>query len=276
MRKLALSALLVASATAATGCVASTDDDGDGVDNEFDFCPNTPGGAVVDEDGCAVSTVPALMTANWSFKQLSNGATLGCPNGFNTTAVHAVPVNRFGDKNGTELIDLYTCSALTGTSDYDARLYSVFLEITTQNNSALYADTPSTYVDLTNVDKTITQTIIDDGGFFTFNFELRDKGNGAKLTCAQAGAQGGVEILSTLNGTTQAKSDIFDCVTPGFRDDGTGPGFTAGLIAGDYTVSISALDNSDRSVGTAPALTNKGIRAPNKITDLGMVQIPID
>ena len=272
MRKLALAALFAASA----GCVASTDDDGDGIENEFDFCPNTPSGAVVDEDGCSIKTVPALMTANWSFKQLSNGATLGCPNNFNTTAVHAIPINRFGDKNGTELIDLYTCSALTGTSDYDARLYRVFMEITTQNNSALYANTPSADVDLTLVDKTITQTIIDDGGFFLFDFELRDAGNGAQLSCAQAGAQGGVEILSTLNGSTMAKSDIFDCVTPGFRDDGKGLGFTAGILAGDYTVSISALDASDRSVGTAPALTNKRIQAPNKITDLGKIQIPID
>ena len=272
MRKLALAALFAASA----GCVASTDDDGDGVDNDFDFCPNTPSGAVVDEDGCAIATAPVRMTANWSFKQLSNGASLGCPTGFNTTAVHAIPVNRFGDKNGTEEIDLYTCSALTGTSDqYMPRLYEVYLEITTQNNSALYADTPSAYVDLTLVDKTITQTIIDDGGFFKFNFELRDAGNGAKLTCAQAGSDG-VEILSTLNGSTQAKSDIFNCVTPGFRDDGTGPGFTAGLLAGDYTVSIAALDASDRSVGTAPALTNKRVAAPNKITDLGLIQIPID
>jgi hypothetical protein len=274
MRKLAWAALFAAT----TGCVAaSDDDDGDGVPNDFDFCLNTPSGAPVDEDGCTFSPEPVTLKANWSFKQLSNGANLACPNGFNTTAVHAIPVNRFGEKNGTEEIVLYDCSDMTGMDmNYMPRLYSVFMEVTTDTNSAVYADTPSAYVDLTNVDKTITQTIIDDGGFFTFNFELRDAAGGAKLTCGEAGANGGVEILSTLNGTSQAKSDIFDCVTPGFRDDGTGPGFTAGLIAGDYTVSISALDGSDRSVGTAPALTNKRIQAPNKITDLGMIQIPID
>jgi hypothetical protein len=272
MRKVVLAALFAAT----TGCVASDDADGDGVPDIDDFCPNTPGGAQVDIDGCSISTTPVLMTANWSFKHLASGSSLTCPTGFDTTAVHAIPIDRFGAKVGTELIDLYNCSAFTGTSDYDARPYEVFMEVTTPTNSAIYADTPSAYVDLTVQNKTITQTIIDDGGFFTFDFELRDKNGGARLTCGQAGANGGVEILSTLNGTAEAVSDIFDCVAPGFRDDGAGFAFTGGLLAGDYTVSIAALDSSDRSVGTAPALTNKRISAPNKITDLGLIQIPID
>ncbi|MBA3503910.1 MAG: hypothetical protein M4D80_40845 [Myxococcota bacterium] len=274
MRKVVFAALF-----AATGCVASdggADDDGDGVANIDDFCPGTPGGAAVDIDGCSFRPAPGLITANWSFKQLSTGGNLACPTGFNTTAVHVTPVNRFGDKTGTEIIDLYNCSAMSGTADYDARLYSVFLEITTQTNSAKYADTPSAFVDITNVDKSITQTIIDDGGFFVFDFSLRDANGGAQLSCAEAGAGGGVEIVSTLNGTSSAKTDIFDCVTPGFRDDGKGYATTAGLIAGDYTVSVAALNNADQSVGTAPALTNKRISAPNKLTDLGSIQIPID
>jgi hypothetical protein len=260
-----------------TACVAAGNDaDGDGIDDIDDFCPNTPPGDDVDIDGCSFRPVPGLITANWSFKQLATGNNLTCPNGFDTTAVHVIPVNRFGDKVGTEVIDLYNCNAFTGTADYPATLYKVFLEVTTPTNSAKYADTPSAFVDITNVDKTITQTIIDDGGFFLFDFQLRDKAGGQQLTCAEAGASGGVEIVSTLNGTTSAKTDIFNCVQPGFRDDGTGLAFTAGLLAGDYTVSVAALNGAEQSVGTAPALTNKRIQAPNKITDLGMIQIPID
>jgi hypothetical protein len=274
MRKVFLAALV-----AATGCVASdggADDDGDGVPNIDDFCPGTPGGAIVDVDGCSIASAPVLMTANWSFKELSTGASLTCPPNFLTTAFHAIPVNRFGEKNGTELIDLFDCPDFTGTSDYDPRLYEVYLEITNDNNTAKYADTPSAYLDLTFTNKTITQTIIDDGGFFDFNFELRDSQGGARLTCAEAGAGGGVEIISTLNGTASAKTDIFDCVSPGFRDDGAGYAVTAALLAGDYTVSVAALNGQDQSVGTAPALTNKRIVAPNKLTDLGLIQIPID
>jgi hypothetical protein len=273
MRKVLLAALV-----AATGCVASdggADDDGDGVANIDDFCPNTPLDAPVDIDGCTFRAVEGSIKANWSFKEVSTGASLVCPTGFNTTAVHATPVNRFGDKTGTEIIDLYDCDDFTGMALYEARLYSVFMEITTPTNSAKYADTPSAFVDITNVDKTITQTIIDDGGFFVFDWQLRDAVGGAQLTCAQAAADS-VDITATLVGTSSAKSDVYNCKTPGFRDSGTGTAFTAGLIAGDYTVSISALNTADQAVGVAPALTSKRISAPNKITDLGMIQIPID
>lgn len=271
MRKVVLAALFATTAA----CTVNDDADGDGVPDDFDFCPGTPAGEPVDEDGCDFRDVPGLITANWSFKELATGDTLGCPGGFDTTAVHVIPVDRFGDQIGTEIIDLYNCNAFTGTADYDARLYKVFMEITTANNSALYADTPPALVDITLQDKTITQTIIDDGGFFQFDWKLNDAANNAPLTCAQAGADG-VDITVTLAGTSQGVSDVFDCVTPGFRDDGTGFGVTGGLIAGDYTISIAALDASDRSVGTAPALPNKTIQAPNKITDLGSITIPID
>ena len=273
MRKVVLAALFAAT----TGCVAAgDDDDGDGVLNIDDFCPNTPAGAAVDIDGCTYRPAPGLITARWSFKEVSTGATLGCPAGFDTTAVHVTPVDRFGEAMGQKTIDLYDCDAFQGTADYAADQYEVFMEITTPTNSAKYADTPRAYVDITLEDKTITQTIVDDGGYFVFDYELRDSVNGDRLSCAEAGATGGVEIISTLNGTSQGKTDIFDCVVPGFRDDGSGYAVTAGLVAGDYTVSIAALNSADQSIGTAPALTNKRIEAPNKLTDLGLVQIPID
>ena len=272
MRKVVLAALFAA----ATGCVASSDDtDGDGIPDLDDFCPGTPSGAAVDEDGCTFRPAPGLITARWSFKEISTGATLPCPTGFDTTAVHVTPVNRFGDQVGQATIDLYDCDAMQGTADYDARLYSVFMEITTANNSQKYADTPEAFVDITLEDKTITQTIIDDGGFFVFDYELRDAVGGERLTCFEAGADA-IDITATINGSTEAKTDVFDCVQPGFRDDGKGYAVTAGLVAGDYTVSIAALNTADQSVGTAPALTNKRISAPNMLTDLGLIQIPID
>ena len=128
---------------ATTGCVAaSDDDDGDGVLNIDDFCPNTPPGASVDIDGCSIRTELGLITSRWSFKNVGSQTELGCPTGFNTTAVHAQPVDRFGRPAGQKIIDLFTCSNLMGTADYEARPYAVFMEITTNNNSAKYADTP--------------------------------------------------------------------------------------------------------------------------------------
>lgn len=246
MRKVVFALVAAASAT------ACTTDDG----------TNPPG-----EDG--------IITAKWSFKELATGDSLVCPTGFNTTAVHVIPVDDVGTRLGAGVIDLYNCDAFTGTEFYPPDLYEVYMEITTDNNSAKYADTPSTFVDIITTDRTIMQTIIDDGGFFVFDWQLRDAVGGAPLTCAQAAADS-VDITATLVGTSSAKSDVYKCKTDGFRDSGTGTSFTAGLIAGDYTVSISALNTADQAVGVAPALTNKRISAPNKITDLGTIMIPID
>ena len=99
---------------------------------------------------------------------------------------------------------------------------------------------------------------------------------GKWLTARSIGSSRSAHWSIASNGSASAKTDIFDCVTPGFRDDGKGYAVTAGLVAGDYTVSVAAVNNAEQSVGTAPALTKKRISAPNKLTDLGSIQIPID
>jgi anaerobic selenocysteine-containing dehydrogenase len=50
---------------------------------------------------------------------------------------------------------------------------------------------------------------------------------------------------------------------------------TAGLVAATYTVSVDALNASMQAIGTAPTLTNKVISSPNKVTNLGTINIPI-
>lgn len=230
MRKVVLAALM---AYAATGCVA-------------------------EESG--------VITANWSFKELSSGASLECPPGFDTTAVYAIPLDSFGERVGQPLIDLYNCQDFSGSSTYPIDLYEVYLEITNDANTALYAQSTSAVVDLVPSDKTFTTTIIDDGGFFRFDWDLVGEVSNQRLSCADVQAQG-VEIVSTLSGTSNLVSDIFDCEAYF--------GYTAALLAGSYTVSVAALGPGDASIGTAPALTNKVIQAPNKITDLGLIEIPI-
>lgn len=215
--------------------------------------------------GC-VAEEAGFIRASWSFKELATGDVLGCPAGFDTTAVHVIPVDSVGNRLGSGTIDLYPCGGFVGEADYAPDRYEVFMEITTPTNSALYADTPSAIVDITARDASINQTIIDDGGYFYFDWQLRGMTTGTMLTCADALADG-VDITVTLNGTSAGTTDVFPCTQGG--------GYTAGLIAGSYTVSIAALDTSDRSIGTVPAMTNKPIQAVNKTTDLGLVMIPI-
>jgi hypothetical protein len=60
---------------------------------------------------------------------------------------------------------------------------------------------------------------------------------------------------------------VFDCAD--------GAGLTAGLLAGSYTISNSIIDAQGAPLGIAPA-QNSIIQAPNKVTDLGSIEIPVD
>jgi hypothetical protein len=128
-----------------------------------------------------------------------------------------------------------------------------------------YASTTSVLLELTQDGLTVSTIMYTDGGYFQFAWNLVGETSGNTLTCATAGGDG-VELISTLSGTQSAYSDIFDCT------DGTG--LTAGLPAGSYVLSIAALNGAEQAIGSAPVFTNQ-IQAPNKITDLGTITIPI-
>jgi hypothetical protein len=235
----------------------------------FALVASTATGCII-ESGSGDDTPPidtGLITANWSFKELATNAILPCPSGFNTAAFYAYPVDAANARLGEPFIDLYQCGAGTGTSDYPLGRYEVYLEITNGTNTGLYAQTLPAIVDIRPDDATFTTTVIDDGGFFLFDWELRGETSGTPLTCTQAGATGGVDITATLSGTAEATTDVFPC------EQGTA--YTGGLIAGTYVVSVAALNSADQAVGVAPELVNKAIQAPNKVTDLGLIMIPI-
>ncbi len=262
-------------------------DDGNNADN--DGCSRTctvepicgdgnldPGEACDDHntdpsDGCSAACtteVKYATTANWSFKTAA-GATVACPGGFNTVAVISQALDVTDQPIGAPIVDLFTCSDGTGTITpvYQGR-YRTHLEVTNAAGTSTYASSLSAVVDLTTGNKTLTAQILTDGGYFGFAWTLRGATSNSALTCAQVtGGLDGIELVATLNGTTSATTDIFTC--------SDGAGVTAGLASGTYTVSIDALQGT-AAVGTAPTLTNKVILAPNKVTDLGTVEIPID
>ena len=75
-------------------------------------------------------------------------------------------------------------------------------------------------------------------------------------------------MTTDISDPQNAISDIFNCAD--------GSGVTSVFLAGTYTVSIDAVNTALQSIGTAAPLTNKTITAPNHVTDLGTVTIPID
>ena len=225
-------------------------------------------GGVVSGDGCSSTCTTEeqyTYSATWSFRNVAN-AVQPCPVGYDTIAVYSQRVDENGANEGQPIIDLFDCTAGAGTIApvYEGR-YRVWLESTNTNNTMKYASTTSVILELMQDGLSYNAVILTDGGYFQFAWNLVGETSGNTLTCATAGGDG-VELLSTLTSTTTAFSDIFDCTD--------GAGLTAGLPAGPYTISTAALNGTDQSIGTAPTLSNS-IQAPNKVTDLGTITIPI-
>ncbi|MBA3540260.1 MAG: hypothetical protein H0T79_11590, partial [Deltaproteobacteria bacterium] len=108
---------------------------------------------------------------------------------------------------------------------------------------------------------------LNNGGYFQFAWELTDAATNAPLVCADVVGENGVSILSTLVGTQDAFDDTFDC------EDGAN--VTGGIFAGNYEVSVSILNAQGQATDTAPTI-NGTIEPQNRITDLGVITIPVN
>ena len=235
MKHLPLLALL---ATQAAGCVYYADGEG------------------VYED--------ALITGEWSFVNIATNTTTACPAGFGTVRMISQPVDTRLQAVGQPFVDLFDCVDGRHTSAYlPPDVYEVWLEVMDDRGSQMYAQSTSKIVDVIEQDALFSAQILNDGGYFLLDWQLRGETSNALLSCDGVG---GIELTATLASSTQALADTFDC-----RD---GSGLTAGLRAGSYTLSLSANDAGDRSLGAASAQT-KSIRDRNQVTDLGLITIPI-
>ena len=219
--------------------------------------------------GCVLHEEPyyedATITGEWSFHNIATDTPTGCPAGFGTVRMISQPLDARLAAVGEPFIDLFDCRDGRRTSAFlPPDIYEVWLEVTTDGGGSLYAQSTSRIVDVIERDALFSATILNDGGYFLFDWQLRGADTNQSLAC---GGIGSVEILSTLSGETEAFGDKFSC-----RD---GSGLTAGLLNGAYTVSVQALDANDRALATAPTLTSKAIRDRNQITDLGLITIPV-
>ena len=219
--------------------------------------------------GC--TTEDAHVGATWTVRTLSN-PDIGCPPGITTAALYNQPVDINGDAVGQPIIDLFDCADGAGTSaPLPPDTYETWIDLTNDNNTQKYASSTPAFLDVRAVDLTYSAEIFDDAGYFQLSWDLVGGQSGAPLTCADAGIDNpnnsGVEITATLSGTSAAGTDQFNC-TDHF-------GITDALAAGDYTISIDAFTDAGGAIGTVPTIQDT-IHAPNVITDLGPVTIPID
>ncbi len=216
---------------------------------------------------CTSTPSGNTITAMWTFQDIATGITTGCPAGFDTTEIDAQEIDATGAPIGADLVTKLSCDAQLGTTGPLAfGVYSVHLSIT-DGGAGLYATSLANIVDITLADGSIpNQIILNDGGYFHVTWQLVGATTGAALDCAMAGSPGSIQLVSTLAGTQTSFSDDFNCAD--------GDGTTEGLVAGTYTIAVSAVSN-DSPLGTPTALTNN-ILDQNQVTDLGNVTISID
>lgn len=244
MKKLVLGSLLLAAiATQATGCIITTEDD--------------------------VPADAAFITADWTFRNVATQSNTGCPAGFGTVALHNQEVDIDNRPiPGTEVIDLFDCiDGRHESAPLDPVVYETWLEVTSAGGGSVYAESLSAIVDVRDVDKTFSATILNDGGYFQFAWNLRGAQSGAPLQCRDVANLDGVEIHSTVAGTMNAVTDQFDCEN--------GIDITGGLLAGAYNVSINAFNDVQGGLGTPVNMNNRTIKDRNGVTDLGTVTLPI-
>lgn len=258
MKNLVLGSLIAVAASQAAGCFI---EDGGGGGGGGDY---------------------ATVGANWQFLTV-DGESASCPPGFTTAALFNQRVNADGDpvggdcrtlddadtSGGTCFVDLYDCVDGTGRSaPLPPARYRTWIAITDDNVSQVYAETVSAYLDVRDVNLTYSADVLVDGGYFFLSWDLVDSITNERLTCDEALADGVGVISTSVSNANLFYDDKFTCADYA--------GYTAGLLAGTYTVAVDAMEG-DKSVSPEPeVLTNKVIAAPNRVTDLGHITIPVD
>lgn len=193
----------------------------------------------------------------WNLTDSDNAATTCGP-------ALTARVTARGGATGTDFIDLFNCDAGGGlTALLPLDNYLVWVDFLDANNTivAQSFSQANQSIDLDGEAVPVGFNVVMDGGFFQLAWDITD--GGSPSDCATEGS-GGVEIASTLSGTTEAVTDIFNCT------DGTGT--TAAVPIGDYVVSIALLDTNDPA-GALDIIdsTNESITFGNELVDLGTV-----
>jgi len=216
-------------------------------------------GNTVDGDGCSATCKlenVRTIAASWSFEDLASGQPTGCPTGFDTVAVIAQPAGP-----EPQIVDTFSCATMTGTTRrMAAGRYGVHLAVGTASGTPVYAQSTPRVVDLTVANGAYSAVVFNDAGYFDLQWTLRGAVTSNVLTCAQAGV---VDLAIVAGGVTS----ILPC--------GDGTGMTSAVLAGTYTVTVTARDAQQQAIAGAPSLTNQVIAAPNQVTPLGSITISI-
>lgn len=275
MGKLALVAIVLAACGNGGGGGGGDDDApparcGDGIVDSNEQCDD---GNNVANDGCTLCMIDTARTASidamWMLQTVDMQAAQ-CPTGFDTAAVTSQPVDAQGNAAGTAVVDLFDCGAGMGTTKpLPATTYRATVAIQSHDGSQTFATALAQDVDLSDAtDKPLDVSFLTDGGRFQLAWQLVKMSDGTTpVDCATIGSMVNVRAAMTNTTTMMVKNSSFSCAT--------GAGLTSPVVAGTYTIGIRLLKDFVTDVGDAPDLMGQVIVAPDGLTDLGTVKIPV-
>lgn len=231
--------------------------------------------AAASSAACTTAATDAVVTAQWSFSSYANRnspATDPCPAGFTTASVHAKewdPVLGEFVPGGFEVIDKFNCSDMSGQTDPLDGIFLIWVQIEDTSGTTVYAESESEYFDTLDGDAAIDlPTLFTDAGYLDLTWDLIGSGN-TRLSCAQAGIGSNGSVSTTAVSVASPSFmliDKFDC-TEGF-------GISDVLPEDTYDVTVTASSGS-ADLGASAPLPDVPIRAPNGLTHLGHVRIPV-
>jgi hypothetical protein len=224
--------------------------------------PESPD-AGIDPDA-AVSDETGSIAATWQLQD--DGTLVDCPAGATTAAVHSLL-----DGDTDDYIDLFNCSALTGTAnDLPAGDYQVWIDLTDDTGVTLYAQSESKAITVIG-GETAERTFAIDvaNGFVDVSWSLVASGGG-QVTCAASGGNS-TSVLSTQTDTNTAFDDIYQCT------DGEAPArvTTGALPLGPYATQLSLLGDGDVVLGQSE-IVQFSIDHGTELENLGVVTITMD
>ena len=222
--------------------------------------------------GCIISSDSSIRMARLDHPN-ARQPRYRLPPGFTTAALYSQPVDIAGNAVGQPIIDLFDCAAGEGTTaPLPPDLYKMWIEITNDSNTVRRTRRRPQRSSTSPRRPGLQRRHLRRRGILPALVGPHRREQPGAADVADAGIDdpntSGVEINSTLSGTTAAATDQFNC-TDHF-------GITGALPAGDYTVSIDAFTDAQGAIGEPVNIPTATIGDHNQITDLGSVMLPID
>ena len=224
-------------------------------------------GCIIDSDD---DSGGAHATVTWSLQALATQSPQPCPVGYDTAAVYSQAIDQADNPVTDPIIDLFNCSDGSGvTSTLPAATYAVTVAIATDDNALQYGTSVPVFVDVNTDDTEVdVPPIYTDAGHLELQWQLQDA-SGAPLQCSDVPDAYSVNATATDSAGTVA-SPPFDCDAP--------VGYTAGILAGSYTVAVALEDATGTQLGVAApidATLQTDATHGNPITDLHVVTIVV-